>query len=77
LQDSRHRKSRCDPERGHDRSRVDDALSLGSVSESVLVVAENAVVQTEDAKVATTVSNRLIDELPLVVGGAMRSPSIC
>ena len=40
----------------------------------MLVVAENAVVQTEDAKVATTVSNRLIDELPLVVGGAMRSP---
>ena len=40
----------------------------------MLVVAENAVVSTEDAKVATTVSNRLIDELPLVVGGAMRSP---
>jgi hypothetical protein len=31
-------------------------------------------VQTEDAKIATAVSNRLIDELPLVVGGAMRSP---
>src|SRR5688500_16876146 len=55
-------------------ARVDVTLSLGSVSESVLVVAENAVVSTEDAKVATTVSNRLIDELPLVVGGAMRSP---
>jgi hypothetical protein len=55
-------------------ARVDVTMSLGSVSESVLVVAENAVVQTEDAKVATTVSNRLIDELPLVVGGAMRSP---
>ena len=55
-------------------ARVDVTLNLGSVSESVLVVAENAVVQTEDAKVATTVSNRLIDELPLVVGGAMRSP---
>ena len=49
-------------------------LNLGSVTESVNVVAENATVQTEDAKVATTVSNRLIDELPLVVGGAMRSP---
>jgi carboxypeptidase family protein len=55
-------------------ARVDVTLNLGSVSESVLVVAENAVVSTEDAKVATTVSNRLIDELPLVVGGAMRSP---
>ena len=29
--------------------------------------------QTADARVATTVSNQLIDELPLVVGGAMRS----
>jgi len=55
-------------------SRVDVMMNLGSVSESVLVVAENSVVSTEDAKVATTVSNRLIDELPLVVGGAMRSP---
>ena len=55
-------------------ARVDVTMNIGSVSESVLVVAENAVVQTEDAKVATTVSNRLIDELPLVVGGAMRSP---
>ena len=55
-------------------ARVDVTLNLGSISESVLVVAENATVSTEDAKVATTVSNRLIDELPLVVGGAMRSP---
>jgi len=55
-------------------ARVDVTLNLGSVTESVNVVAENATVQTEDAKVATTVSNRLIDELPLVVGGAMRSP---
>ena len=44
------------------------------MTESVNVVAENTTLQTEDAKVATAVSNRLIDELPLVVGGAMRSP---
>ena len=55
-------------------ARVDVTLNLGSVTESVNVVAENQTVSTEDAKVATTVSNRLIDELPLVVGGAMRSP---
>ena len=55
-------------------ARVDVTLSLGSVSETLTVVAESATVSTEDAKVATTVSNRLIDELPLVVGGAMRSP---
>jgi len=29
--------------------------------------------QTEDAKTSTAVSNKLVDELPLVVGGAMRS----
>ena len=55
-------------------ARIDVSLNLGSVTESVNVVAENQTVSTEDAKVATTVSNRLIDELPLVVGGAMRSP---
>ena len=55
-------------------ARIDVTLNLGSVTESVNVVADNQTVSTEDAKVATTVSNRLIDELPLVVGGAMRSP---
>ena len=33
----------------------------------------NTPVQTEDAKVTTNISNELIDQLPLVVGGAMRS----
>src|SRR5687767_6663278 len=55
-------------------ARVDVTLNLGSMTESVNVVADNTTLQTEDAKVATAVSNRLIDELPLVVGGAMRSP---
>ena len=55
-------------------TRIDVSLNLGAMTETVNVVAENTTLQTEDAKVATTVSNRLIDELPLVVGGAMRSP---
>jgi len=55
-------------------ARVDVTLNLGPMKESVNVVAANTTLQTEDAKVATAVSNRLIDELPLVVGGAMRSP---
>ena len=54
--------------------RVDVSLNLGAMTESVNVVADTAQLSTEDAKVATVVSNRLIDELPLVVGGAMRSP---
>ena len=55
-------------------TRIDVSMDLGAMTETVNVVAENTTLQTEDAKVATTVSNRLIDELPLVVGGAMRSP---
>jgi hypothetical protein len=38
------------------------------------VQAQSAQVQTEDAKITTAVSNALVDQLPLVVGGAMRSP---
>ena len=55
-------------------ARVDVSMDLGSMAESVNVVAENAAIQTDNAKVSTNVSNELIDELPLVVGGAMRSP---
>ena len=55
-------------------ARVDVSLNLGAMAESVNVIADTAALQTEDAKVSTNVSNKLIDELPLVVGGAMRSP---
>ena len=54
--------------------RTDVTLNLGSVTETLNVVAEVAPLQTEDARIATSVSNKLIDELPLVVGGSMRSP---
>ena len=54
-------------------ARIDVILNLGAVTESVNVVAENTLMQTEDAKVSTNISNELIDQLPLVVGGAMRS----
>jgi hypothetical protein len=54
-------------------ARIDVTLNLGAVTESVDVVAANALMQTEDAKVTTNISNELIDKLPLVVGGAMRS----
>jgi len=53
--------------------RVDIALDLGAISESVTVVAKSALVQTDDAKITTNMSNESIDQLPLVVGGAMRS----
>src|SRR5262245_6992469 len=54
-------------------ARVDVTLYLGALAESVTVVARSSLVQTEDAKISTNVSNELIDQLPLVVGGAMRS----
>ncbi len=55
-------------------ARVDVRLQVGGVTQTVEVQSQNALVQTEDAKVSTAVSNKLVDELPLVVGGAMRSP---
>jgi hypothetical protein len=54
--------------------RVDASLQLGQVSESIEVTAAAATIQTENAKVSTLVENKLVDELPLVVAGSMRSP---
>ncbi|MFN7939602.1 MAG: TonB-dependent receptor [Bryobacteraceae bacterium] len=54
--------------------RLDATLELGAVSESVRVTTEVAQIQIETAKVSTAVQNRMVDELPLVVGGALRSP---
>src|SRR5215204_6017067 len=54
--------------------RTDIQLQLGQVSETVEVTASAVVIQTDNAKVSTQVQNKLVDELPLVVGGAMRSP---
>jgi hypothetical protein len=54
--------------------RVDAVLQIGQVSEAIEVTTAAATIQTENAKVSTLVENKLVDELPLVVGGAMRSP---
>ncbi len=54
--------------------RVNATLQLGQVSESIEVTTSAATVQTDNAKVTTVVQNKLVDQLPLVVGGAMRSP---
>ena len=55
-------------------ARVDIKLEVGGVSQTVEVQAQSAQVQSEDAKISTAVSNTMVDQLPLVVGGAMRSP---
>jgi len=54
-------------------ARADVRLQVGGVTQTVEVQAQNAQLQTEDAKISTAVSNTLVDQLPLVVGGAMRS----
>src|SRR5207253_115093 len=54
--------------------RIDAKLQLGQVSEQIEVSAAVSTIQTDDAKVSTQVENKLVDELPLQVAGAMRSP---
>ena len=54
-------------------ARIDLTLEVGGVTEAVTVVANNSLLQTTDARTSTNVPNQLIDQLPLVVGGAMRS----
>src|SRR5207245_2903257 len=55
-------------------ARVDVRLEVGGVTQTVEVQSQNPQIQTEDAKISTPVSNTLVDQLPLVVGGGMRSP---
>ena len=54
--------------------RIDARLQVGSVSDTVEVIATAAQVQTENAKVTTSVNSVLVDSLPLVVGGDIRTP---
>jgi outer membrane receptor protein involved in Fe transport len=54
--------------------RVDVALEVGTSQQVVEVAAAVAQLSTEDAKSSSTVTNKLVDELPLVVGGTLRSP---
>lgn len=54
--------------------RADAQLQVGQLNESVEVTAQAIQMQTDDAKISNAVQNKLVDELPLVVGGALRSP---
>ncbi|MDX1978629.1 MAG: carboxypeptidase regulatory-like domain-containing protein, partial [Bryobacteraceae bacterium] len=54
--------------------RVDFKLEIGTAQQTVEVTADVEQLMTENAKTSVNVSNKLVDELPLVVGGAMRSP---
>jgi hypothetical protein len=54
--------------------RIDAQLTVGQVTESVSVSAQSVLLQTESARVTTSVSPKFIQDLPLVVGGQLRSP---
>lgn len=55
-------------------ARIDVQLQIGQLTDVVEVTAQALQMQTENAKISTAVQNQLVDELPLVVGGSLRSP---
>ena len=55
-------------------ARADVVLEVGSTQQVVEVQATAVQLHTEDAKTSVTITNKLVDDLPLVVGGAVRSP---
>jgi hypothetical protein len=54
--------------------RADVTLEVGQSSQAVEVQASAVQLHTEDAKTSVTINQHMVDELPLVVGGAVRSP---
>jgi hypothetical protein len=54
--------------------RADVTLEVGASSQAVEVTATAVQLHTEDSKSSVTIANKLVDDLPLVVGGTVRSP---
>src|SRR5450432_2102876 len=54
--------------------RADATLEVGSSTQAIEVMASAVQLQTEDAKSSTTIQNKLVNDLPLVVGGTVRTP---
>jgi len=54
--------------------RADVTLQVGTAQQTVEVQAAAIQLQAEDAKTSATVTNQMVDELPLVVSGTLRSP---
>lgn len=53
--------------------RIDLTLEVGAVSEQVEVTAQAPLLESDSARVATNVTRQLVDNLPLVVAGRVRS----
>ena len=54
--------------------RADAKLEVGAANQVVEVQASAIQLQTEDAKNSVTLENKLVNDLPLVVSGTVRSP---
>ena len=54
--------------------RADATLAVGEARQTVEVQAAAVQVQAEDAKSSTTLQNKMVNDLPLVVGGTVRTP---
>jgi hypothetical protein len=53
--------------------RLDFAMELGAVTESVQITAQASALETESTRVATNLTTKLIEDLPLVVAGQIRN----
>ncbi len=53
--------------------RIDIALELGALTEAVEVSAQATAIQTDTTRMATSLTTRLVEDLPLVVAGQIRS----
>src|SRR2546425_296672 len=54
--------------------RLDVALELGATQQTIEVATNAQILQSDTARVSTEVSNKLVNDLPLLVNGAVRSP---
>ena len=54
--------------------RADLAIQVGTSTQAIEVQASAVSLQTEDAKSSTTLQNKLVNDLPLVVSGTVRTP---
>ncbi len=54
--------------------RGDITMEIGSSVQAVEIRADAILLQNDSAKSSTTITQKLVDQLPLVVGGALRSP---
>ena len=54
--------------------RLDVVMEVGATQQTIEVQARAAILTTDTARVSTEVSAKLVNELPLIVNGAVRSP---